>query len=120
MALANETSPEPTRGTELGHFFKKIRMRGEEKAHPRRDLIDAQSRGQRRLVIRQSIGNGEGNFLRGGATRLPHVVARNGDRIPRRESLRAVGEGVGYQPHRWAWREDVGATRRILLQDVVL
>src|SRR5215213_2822235 len=84
IALANELSPETPRGTKLGNFFEEIRMSREEKAHPRRDLIDAQSCAQRRLDVRQPVRDREGDLLRRGGACLPHVVARNGDRIPRR------------------------------------
>ena len=57
IALANEMSPEPPRGAELRDLLEEIRMGGEEKAHPRRDLIDAQSRGKRRLDVCQSVGD---------------------------------------------------------------
>src|SRR5919201_6303742 len=48
------------------------------------------------------------------------VVAGDRDRVPVRQPLGAIGEQVGRQPHRRAWRKDVVPTRDVLLEDVVL
>ena len=66
------------------------------------------------------MAEGEGDLLGRGRTGLPHVVARDRDRVPVGQVLRAVGEKVGDQTHRRLGRKDVRSPGRVLLEDVVL
>jgi hypothetical protein len=69
---------------------------------------------------RDGVREGEGHFLNGGRTGLADVIAADRDRVPVRELLLAVREDVGHDPERMPGREDVGASRHVFFQDVVL
>ena len=58
--------------------------------------------------------------MHGGAPGFAHVVARYRNRVPLRDLLATVSEHIRDQPHGWSRREDVGAARDVLLEDVVL
>ena len=51
---------------------------------------------------------------------LSHVVARDRDRVPPWQVIMTVGEGVADQAQRCGGRKDVGASRDVLLEDIVL
>ena len=48
------------------------------------------------------------------------MIAADVDRVPLRDLVDRVGDHVGDQPQRVLGREDVGAPREVLLDDVVL
>ncbi len=119
-ALAHDRCPDASRGAELRDLLEEVHVTREEERQARRDVIDLQAGIQRRLHVRDAVGQGERDLLRGGRARLTHVVAADRDRVPPRDPLGAVREQVGDQAHRWTRRVDVGAARRVLLQEVVL
>ncbi len=80
----------------------------------------SQPRVERCLHVGDAVGERERDLLRGGRAGLAHVVAADRDRVPPRHPLAAVREQVGDQSHRRPGRVDVGASRRVLLEDVVL
>ena len=81
VALADRRRPEPAGGAKLGRFFEQIGMGGEEKAHPRRELVDAEASGDRRVDVGQTVGERERDLLRRRRARFPNVVARHRDRV---------------------------------------
>ena len=95
-------------------------MRVEKERELRGEDVDAQAGLDRRLHVRDAVGERERNLLHRGAPGLAHVIAGDRDRVPARHALLAVREGVGDQPHRGAGREDVGSACDVLLEDVVL
>ena len=84
------------------------------------NIVRVEADGHGGLDVGDAVGEGEGDLLGGRAAGLADVVAGDGDRVPERQVLGAVGEGVGHQAHRRAGREDVGAAGGVLLEDVVL
>ena len=112
--------PDPPGGPELGHLLQQRGAGDEEEGQPRRDVVDGQPGGQRRLHVGDAVGEGERDLLRGRRPRLGHVVAGDGDGVPARQVLGAVGEGVADQAQRRRGREDVGAPGDVLLEHVVL
>ena len=95
-------------------------MAGEEEREAGSEGLQPEAGGDGGRNVGDGVGQREGDLLHGGAPRLPHVVAGDGDDVPAGDPLLAVGEEVGHQAHAGAGREDVGAAGRVLLQDVVL
>ena len=62
----------------------------------------------------------EGQLLHRRRARLPDVVAGDGDSVPARQPLPAVGEDVGHDAHGGTRREDVRTAGHVLFEDVVL
>ena len=119
-ALGHDLGPHPPGGPVLGHLLEEVVVGVPEEAEPGSERVDVESGGQRRLHVGDPVGDGEGDLLHGRRTGLADVVAGDGDGVPGRQVVCAVGEGVGDQPHRRAGRVDVGAPGHVLLQDVVL
>src|SRR5207245_11139711 len=84
------------------------------------EVIDGEAGVEGRLDIGDAVGQGEGDLLDGRRARLANVVARDGDRVPGRQILAAIGEEVGDDAHRRPRRVDVGPASYVLLEDVVL
>ena len=118
--LLHSPGPEAAGGAELGHLLHEVVVNVEEEAQPAGEGIDVQSAFHRRVHIGDAVAEGEGDLLGGGRARLPDVVAGDGDRVPFRNGLRAILEGVGDQPHRGAGWIDVRAARHVFLEHVVL
>src|SRR5207249_4224886 len=112
--------PQPPRGPELRDLLEELVVGIEEKGEPRAEVVGRQSRSDGRLAVRDAVRKRERELLYGCRPRLADVVARDRDRVPARDALRAVGEEVGREPHRRLRREDVVPTCDVLLEDVVL
>src|SRR6185437_719855 len=67
-----------------------------------------------------AVGQGEGDFLRGGASGLAHVISGDGDGVPLGRVLVCPGEHIGDDAHGVADGIDVGSAGDVLLEDVVL
>ena len=70
--------------------------------------------------ISPAIAQGEGHFFHCCAARFTDMISRDGDGIPFGKFPTAPFEDVGDDTHRGTWRIDVGPTRGILLEDIVL
>src|SRR5438270_1949262 len=95
-------------------------MHIEEERKARRELVDLQAAFERSVYIGQSIGNGEGQFLDSGSSRLANMVATDADGIPTRHIARAKLDSIRHQAHRWLRREEKLFLRAVLLEDIVL
>jgi hypothetical protein len=82
--------------------------------------IDVHARGQRRLHVFTTVGQGEGEFKCLGRPGFLHVVAGDRDRVELRHVLRRVADDVGNDAHRGLGRVDVGIANHELLEDIVL
>ena len=71
-------------------------------------------------AVGDGVGQREGDLLHRGRARLADVVAGDGDRVPARQVLVAVGEDVADDAQRGRRRVDVGAAGDVLLEQVVL
>ena len=99
----------------------------EEVAH-RRDVegelrcerIDRQPAVDDRPDVGRGVGERDGDLLDGIATRLPHVVAADRDRVELGQVEARVLDHVGDEAERRPGRIDVGLPRQKLLEDVVL
>ncbi|GBD29431.1 hypothetical protein HRbin32_00520 [bacterium HR32] len=119
-ALPHQPRPQATRRTELGHLLEQVEVRVEEETQGRREPIHGEAAGQDRLHVLHRVPEGERHLLHRGRPRLPDVVAGDGDGVPPRQVVRAELDDVRHQPQGGFRREDVGAPRHVLLQDVVL
>ena len=95
-------------------------MRVEEEGETGRKVIELQPGGQGCFNVRNAVSEREGHFLSSRRSRFTDVIAGDGNRVPVRNFLGAVGEGVNNESHRRTWWVDVRPTSDILLQDVVL
>jgi hypothetical protein len=62
----------------------------------------------------------EPDLLGSRSASFANVIPGDRNRVPGRQHTAAIVEGIDDQPHRRFRREDVGASRRVLLKDVVL
>ena len=92
----------------------------EEEREPRREGIDVKARIERGLHVGDPIRERERQLLNRRRASFTDVIARDRDRVPARDLLGAVGEGVGHQAHGGPGRVDVGAAGDVFLEDVVL
>ena len=95
-------------------------MRVEEEAQPGREPVDVEPAGQAELHVAEAVGQGEGQLLRGGRTRLPDVVAGDAERLVRRDPGRAVLHQVADQPQVRLRGEQPLLLGDVLLEDVGL
>ncbi len=119
-ALFHDPRPEAAGGAEFRHFLDEIVVDVEEEAEPSGKGIDVEPAFHRRIDVSDSVSQGEGDLLRGGAARLADVIAADGDGVPFGNDSGAIVESIGDQPHRGRGRIDIGAARHVFLQDVVL
>ena len=119
-SIAHQTCPQPPRGPELGDFLEKIVVRVEEEREPLTEAIDVEPGVEGRLHVGQRVGERERDLLDRGRSGFADVIAADRDRVPVRQLAIAVGEDVGDDSERGAWRIDVGAARDVLFEDVVL
>src|SRR5205823_11971987 len=118
--LAHDLSPHPPRRAELADLLKYIVVAVEEEREAWSELIDRQPRVDRRLHVRDPIGQRERHFLDRRASLLAEVVSRDRDRVPPRDPLLAVREQVDRQPDRSLGGIDEVPAGDVLLEDVVL
>ena len=95
-------------------------MAGEEEAEASGEGVDIKAGGDGGIDVGDPVGEGEGDLLGGGAARLAHVVAGDGDGVPARDVLGAVAEDIGDEAHAGRGRIDPRPARDVLLEDVVL
>ena len=92
----------------------------EEEAQPRREIVDFESPAQGPFHVLHPIVEGESQFLQRCRTRLPNVIAADGNGVEAWSEERRELDGVDHQPHRRRRREDEFLLRDIFLQDVIL
>ena len=92
----------------------------EEEGDARGEVVHIQPTGDGRFHIGCTIGQGEGQFLSGGAARLADVIAADADRVPLRHMLATELDSIYHQTHALLRREDILVLGDILLKDVVL
>ena len=119
-ALAHDARPERPRRPELRHLLEEVVVGVEEEGEPLAELVGREPRVHRGLAVGDPVREREAELLHRRRARLADVVPGDGDRVPLRQPLAAVGEEVGGDPHRGARREDVVPARHVLLEDVVL
>ena len=118
--LAHEAGPDPARGAVLGDLFEEVHERAQVPADTGRKSIDRDAARQGSLDVLDGVGDRKRHLLHSGGSRLPDVIAADADGVGSRHHRRAVLEGVRHQAQRGFHREDAGAAREELLQDVVL
>ena len=119
-ALLHDRRPHPARDAELGDLLEQLRPGGEEEGEASGEGVDIEATSDRGIDIGDRVGQREGQLLGSRRPGLPHVIARDRDRVPLRELGGAELEDIGDEAHRRPRREDVGAPRDVLLEDVVL
>ena len=119
-ALAHERGPDPACRAELRDLREDVVVGVEEERETRREDVDLEAGGDRRLDVGDAVGEREPELLRRARAGLADVVAGDRDRVEARQPLVAVAEEVDRQAHRRARREDVVAARGVLLEHVVL
>jgi len=95
-------------------------VRREEERQARRELLDAESRGERPLDVLEAVGEREADLLRGRGSGFPHVVSGDRDRIPLRDLPGREGHDVGDEPEAGLDRVDIRAAGDVFLEHVVL
>ena len=76
--------------------------------------------GDELVHVGEPVGERIGHLLHRRGACVPHVRARDRDRIEARRRRICIENAVGDQPHRRPHREDPGAACDVLLEDVVL
>ena len=124
VALAADLVPELGHRAHLAHLLQEADARVQEEGDA---AHDARERRNGNVAARlHGVEHGHrrrhrvGDLLHGRRAGLLEMVGADVDRIPFRERVDAVGHHVADQPHGRARREDVGAAREVLLDDVVL
>ena len=108
------------RGAKFGDFFQKIVVRVKKKRQARREIINFQPDGNRRVNISDAVGERESDFLRGGRTGFADVITGNRNRVPVRHFRGAKSERVGDQPQGRFRRINISSARDVFLQNIVL
>ena len=119
-ALAHDPGPHPASGAELGDLFEEVVLGGEEEGQARGESVDLEPGVDGGLDVGDAVGEGECELLHGSSPCLAHVVAADADGVPAWDVLGAILEHVGDEAHGVSGRVDVGASRDVLLEDVVL
>ena len=119
-ALLHNLCPNATGSTELCNLFEYIVVCIPEEGQTASKIIYVQASLDSSLNICNTISDGECDFLGSGRTSLTDVITGNRDSVPLWNILGAIFKYVGDQTHGWTWREDVGTTCSILLQDIIL
>ncbi len=118
--LSHDAGPHAPCGAKLRDFFQKIAVRVEEERNAGRELIHIKTSVDGGLHIRDAIAQGESNFLHRGRSRLTHVVAGDGNRVPLGNVFVGPCEQVGDDSHGLLRRVDVSSARDEFFEDVVL
>ena len=116
----HDLGPQNPRRAKLRDLHEIMHAVGEEEGQARRESIDIQPRGDAGPDIFKPVGKRVGQFEIIRRPGLLHVVARHRDEVEFRHVGGAIGEDVRDDPHRGAWRIDVGVADHELLQNVVL
>src|SRR5439155_22161930 len=99
-ALLHRAGPEAPGGAELGDLLEEVVVDVEEEAEPAGEAVDVEAALDRRVDVGHAVAEGEGELLRRGRAGFADVIAADRDRIPFRNHLRAILEGIGDQPYR--------------------
>ncbi len=99
-ALGHDPGPHPPCRPVLGDLLEEVVVGVPEERQPGSEVVHLEPGRQRRLDVGDAVGEREGDLLDGGRPRLPDVVARDRDRVPVGQLLRAVAKGVDDEPHR--------------------
>src|SRR4029453_13976738 len=91
---------------ELGDLLEEIVVDVEEERQARREAVDVETPGQRRLHVAQAAGPGEGPPLPPRPSGLTDVIAGNRDGIETRNMLRGEFDHVGDDSNRRLRRTD--------------
>ena len=118
--LTHDPRPDPSGSAELRNLLEQRRARDEEEGQPRGDVVDVEPGRDGGTDVLLGVGEGEGDLLRGRRPGLGHVVTADGDGVPARHLLVAVGEDVADEAQGLLRRVDVGAAGDVLLEHVVL
>ncbi|GBD41802.1 hypothetical protein HRbin39_01188 [bacterium HR39] len=124
VALAADLVPQSHEGAHLADLGDEADAGIDEEADPAEDLrellLGDLTRGAHRIEDADGVRQRKGELLHRRGPGLLQVVAADVDRVPLRDLAGAEGDHVGGELHRRAGREDVGAAREVLLDDVVL
>ena len=120
ITVAHDAGPQAARSAELRDLLEEGGVGGEEKGELGREPIDLETSLDRRVDVRDRIGEREGELLHRVGARLTDVVAADRDRVPARQLRGGVRDEISCQAHRRTRREDVRPARDVLLEDVVL
>src|ERR1044072_1740008 len=86
---------EAARGALLGDLLEEVEVRVEEEREPRREVVDVEPPLERPLDVGEAVHERERQLLRRVRAGLADVVARDRDRMPFRQLLRAELDHVG-------------------------
>ena len=118
--VADPARPDPSAGTELGDLLEEVEVAVEEEAQPRRERVDVQPAREPELDVAEPVGQRERELLRGRRAGLADVVARDAQRLVRRDLLDAVLHQVTDQLEVRLRAEQPFLLRDVLLEDVGL
>ena len=117
-ALAHDARPEAARGAKLGDLLEQVVVRVQKEREARRDVVHGEPAGSRGFHIGDAVRQREGHLLNGGRARLADVIAADGNRVPFRGALVAIGEDICNQAQRRLRGVNVRAARDVFLKDV--
>ena len=120
VLVAYPPGPDATRGAVLGDLLEEVDVRVEEEAQPRRERVDVEPGCERRLHVREPVGQRERELLRRRRTGLADVVPGDRDRVPAGQLGGGEAHDVGDEAHRRPRREHELLLGLVLLEDVVL
>ena len=120
VLVTQDSGPQPSQCAVLGSFLEEVVLGVEYPRNLAGKVVDGDATRQHRVDVGQRVGDCKSHLLRGRAARVADVVATDADRVPARRLARTPGHRVGGQTHAGTGREDVGATRHVFLEDVVL
>ena len=112
--------PQPARRPELGHLLQQVVVGIEEEAQTARKGIHGQACPEDGIHVGLGVGKGERNLLGRRAAGLPDVIAADGNRVEARHFALTPPNQVRGQAQGRSRRENVGAARHVLLENVVL
>ena len=120
VPLAHVPRPDAAGSAVLGDLLEEVDVGVEEERQPRRELVDVEPALDPGLHVGETVGEGERQLLRGGASGLADVVPADRDRIPVRDVAGAELDDVGHEAHRGPDRKDELLLGDVFLEDVVL
>src|SRR4030042_1557270 len=108
-SVLNDLSPETSCRSELCCLFEEMIVSGEEEGKPACKLIYIHAGINSRFYVLDAVSQRERDFLSGGRTCLPNMIAADANCIPLGKLFRAIAEkGLG-QSQRRSGREDISA-----------
>src|SRR5439155_8755595 len=119
-AVFHDPRPQPARGAEFSDFLKKMVVDIEEERQAAGKLVNLKPRLERRLHVRDPIGEGECEFLHRGRTGFADVITGDRNSIPVWDFAAGEIEYISNYPHRAARWINVGAAGNVLFENVIL